>query len=386
MEYRCRLYRKSDHGQNDRCFIDSDPLSSFDDILDKESSPFHDELSSKFLKEVYDISYTGSMHFEAFGVQYAIHHLSKDAKKGLMLLKNSKAGIYTDIEDDFGKARDYLLKFDEFDLLFAYSVERGESHPPFSYFRHLIVENFPFKGTYVPVTIFNGRYPDEKELVYQSGDWFELYHTPNGYISNGNFFTQFEYDWKRDLPQIKAYIDMRYKEKVMLAEYEKKENLFDIFEEPDYMKMEDTEEENAEIRPYKVINHLCGCMKREADSRRIAQMFFFYRKDGSVDLYHSCSVKYPDILEILTDQRYEFGESMEYVFALFIDVEEIVTGPCSLEETWFGAYFDKEPGYMELFDKDRALLEFAKQIPYVLSHMNLPLMGDRKLEESFKLL
>lgn len=370
MEYRCKLYRGSDYNDNGRRYIDSAPLRHFDDILNDEARPFHDELSLEFMWDTYHISFSDNMHLVENERQFAIHNLSKSMKECLMLLRNSKAGIYTDVHEIQDAEWKYFHMFDKFDLLFAYNVECGKPHPIVSAFAPLVVENYPFKGTYVPVTIFRGRHTDEKELVYKSGDWFELYHTAEGYLSNGNFFTQFEYDWKRDLPDIKQHIDLVYRDYKFFDTYENKCTLYDIcgIQEEEYMD-------------YKVINHMRSVSKLEADFRRIAQVFFIYMQDDSVELYARSSVKYPELGEVLT-HYYGFELDMKYAYCLFVDVDEVISGEDSFDSVWFGAYFYKE-AHLELFDKAQALLEFSKQIPYVLEHMRLPIKGDRELSDEF---
>lgn len=153
MEYRCKLYRGSDYNDNGRRYIDSDPLRHFDDILDDEASPFHDELSLEFMRDTYNISFSDNMHLVENESQFTIHNLSKSMKECLMLLRNSKAGIYTEVHDIYDAEWEYVRVFDKFDLLFAYNVECGEPHPIVTYFSPLVVENYSFKGTYVPVTI-----------------------------------------------------------------------------------------------------------------------------------------------------------------------------------------------------------------------------------------
>lgn len=189
MEYRCKLYRSFDYKQIDRCCIDSDPLRKFDDILDEEAAPFHNEVSSEFLQETYQIHFSDDMHIMENERQFAIHNLSVSMKAGLMLLRNSQKGIYTDIENLCETVIKFFRAFDRFDLLFAYHAECGNGHPFFTCFSPLVIENYSLNGTTVPVTITHWNDSDEKELVYQSGDWLRVYQTPLGYFSNGNFFT-----------------------------------------------------------------------------------------------------------------------------------------------------------------------------------------------------
>lgn len=118
-----------------------------------------------------------------------------------------------------------------------------------------------------------------------------------------------------------------------------------------------------------------------AVSRRVAQVFFIYMEDGSVILYQCNSVKYPTFDEVL-HETYGFEKMMNYAYCLVIDVDEVISGTSDFDDAWFGFYIYKD-GF-ELFDKNQALPEFAKQIPDVLKCMVVPIQGDGELKEAFR--
>ena len=99
-----------------------EPLRKFDDILDSELQPFSDELSLRFMKETYDVKFVDNMHFREQGRDdtYAIHNLSKAMKETLMLLRNSRLGIYTEVKHTSDRIADWIRSFEDFDLLFAF--------------------------------------------------------------------------------------------------------------------------------------------------------------------------------------------------------------------------------------------------------------------------
>lgn len=71
-------------------------------------------------------------------------------------------------------------------------------------------------------------------------------------------------------------------------------------------------------------------------------------------------------------------ESVRFKFILFVDVDEVMRKTQNLDYTWFGAYFYRD--YIELYDKDGALLEFAKQIPNALKNMRIQIRKDYEEE------
>lgn len=348
--------------------VDLEPQRSFDNILDKELAPFHDEDSVKFLSESFDIEYVDGMHFSEDGIQYYLHSFAEPVKECLMLLRNSKKGVYTLISEMQPSIAKYIREFKDFDLLFVLDVMQDRpSRSPVACLCPMEVENFVLRGSKTPVLV-DLSIPDDAELVYQTGEWFELYEKDGKLYGNGNFFTLYDYDFKRDLPSIQDYIEYKYKKYKFFDTYEKFCTCIDLF---------GNDIDCNGLGNIKVINHMRHISKLEANSRRVACLIILYMNDYSVILQARVSVKYPSIAEII-EENLSMKESVRFKFILFVDVDEVMRKTQNLDYTWFGAYFYRD--YIELYDKDGALLEFAKQIPNALKNMRIQIRKDYEEE------
>lgn len=359
--FKCILYRYDMLPMKDYR-VDLDPQRSFDDILDRELAPFHDEISVKFLSETFGIEYVDGMHFSEAGMQYYLHSFAKPVQECLMLLRNSKQGIYTLITEMQPNVAKYIHNFKDFDLLFVFDVmEERPSWSPVTCFHPILVENFVYRGSKAPVLV-DYNIPDNAEVVYKSGEWFNLYEKDGRLYGGGNFFTLYDYDFKRDLPSIQDYIERKYKDYKFFDTYEKSCTCEELFgNDFDYLK------------DIKAVSHMRYISKLEADNRRVACLIILYMDDYSVIFQARVSVKYPHITEVI-EENLSMRETIRFKFILFVDVGEILRNTQDLDYTWFGAYFYRD--YIELYDADGALLEFAKQIPNALKNMRTPMRKD----------
>lgn len=173
------------------------------------------------------------------------------------------------------------------------------------------------------------------ELVYQTGEWFELYRYPDGVYESPFFFSLFEYDWKRDLPNIKDFIDCEYEDYKILDKYEK------VCELKDILPVNHPVRDDEAIYNPKVVSHLLYLPKLEADNRRIVVLFVNYLEDGSVSLETSISFKYPDLRGLLENNN-GMTDSIRYRFFLYIDVNERISSKKDFGETWIGGYIYEE--------------------------------------------
>lgn len=359
--FKCILYRY-DMLPIEEYRVDLEPQRSFDNILDKELAPFHDEISLKFLSETFGIEYVDGMHFSEGGMQYYLHSFAESVKECLMLLRNSKKGVYTLISEMQSNVAKYIHNFKDFDLLFVLNVMKDRpSRSPVAFLCPMLIENFVFRGSKTPVLV-DLSIPDDAKMVYQTGEWFELYEKDGKLYGNGNFFTLYDYDFKRDLPSIQDYIEHRCKRYKFFDIYEKSCTCEDLFGN-----------DFGYLKDIKVVSHMRYISKLEADSRRVACLIILYMNDYSVILQARVSVKYPHIAEII-EENLSMKESVRFKFILFVDVDEVMRKTQDLDYTWFGAYFYRD--YIELYDKDGALLEFAKQIPNALKNMRIPIRKD----------
>lgn len=297
-------------------------------------------------------------------MQYYLHSFAESVKEFLMLLRNSKKGIYTLITEIQPSIVEYIREFKDFDLLFIFSVMGDRPIiSTVSFLCPMKIENFVFRGRKAPVMI-EACIPKDAKLVYKTGEWFELYEKDNKLLSSLNFYTLYDYDFKRDLPSIQDYIERKYKNYKFFDTYEKFCTCGDLFGE---------DIDCDDLKDIRVINHMRHISKLEADSRRVACLNFWYMKDGSVVLKAHISVKYPSIMEIIAE-NYGIKDDIKFKFILFVDVDEYMKNTEELKYTWFGAYFYED--YIELYDEDGALMELEKQIPNILKNMRIPISKD----------
>lgn len=361
--FKCILFRY-DMLPTEDYRVDLEPQRSFDDILDEEPAPFHDEISVKFLSETFGIEFADGMHYSEGGMQYYLHSFAKSVKECLMLLRNSKRGVYTLISEMQSNVAEYIHNFEDFDLLFVLDVMQDRpSRSPVAFLYPMEVGNFVFRGSKTQVLV-GLSVPDDAQLVYQTGEWFHLYGKNGRLYSDGNFFTLYDYDFKRDLPSVQEYIGRKYKNYKFFGSYERICTCKDLF---------GSDTDCSGLGNIKVINHMGYISKLEADSRRAVCLKFLYMNDGSVVLRTGISVKYPSAVEIIGENLPVNG-NIRFKFILFVDTDEVMYKTQDLDYTWFGAYFYRD--CIELYDKDGALLELAKQIPDVLKKMGIPVSKD----------
>ena len=364
---RCILYRITDPDLRYFKKIDRNPLKSFQKILDEEDQPFHDEVSKKFLKKAFNAVFVDQMHLGRKHGKIAIGNLPDSMKEALMVLRNSQNGIYTDIDQI--AFPEYFEDYEN-DALFACDVFYMQRFSAVRYIVPMQIENFTFRGKIIPLKLEYKQLPEDAKLVYRQGRFFRLYQSSEGYHSSLNFFTLFEYDWKRDLPDIKSMIDNRYyKNYKSRGRFEEKCTLYDLAKDDWFW---DWEEDGSE-KDYPIINHMTLMKTDRSDNRKLPIIMVKYRKDGLIDLVTEISCKYPTLYDFIYDYR-NLEEEVEYLFFLVIDVEETIRDISYFEETWFGGYCYGT--HTELFGKDEALMELSKQIPVILKNMKVPFQDD----------
>lgn len=327
--------------------LDEDPLRSFDFEIYKEEYPFRDEDSKLFLQKVKNIHFVDESDRYAMkegeNYIYPITSLQRYIKEGLVLLKNSKNGIYTHLKYFSGVTRQVLAILNKCveNLLVAYCVETDEYFHSSIYFWEFEIVNFRYKGYPVRHSAFESH---DNKPIFDNGV-YKLYKGINGVYVDHNFFLQFEYDWKKDLPIIASYIEMEYRS-------------YDVY--GDYSKWY----EAGVFSERKVFSHLRYLKSTDFFSRRLPIMLIDYMKDGSVRLDKRNSLKYPKIDEIL-DELFLPDDSKK-TFFLVIDVDEVINNTKEVvDKCVFGGWVYSS--HIELYNKDDALLLFKALIPEILS-------------------
>lgn len=162
-----------------------------------------------------------------------------------------------------------------------------------------------------------------------------------------NLFTfcrKFDYDWKRDLPDIAQLIDMKYPEgcEVILT-YKEWFEAGVICDKKIFAKT---------------------LLKEKLRSRRLAIMLIDFMKDKSVRLSKINSTKNPDT-RLLFDDLPSVADDVKRTFYLIIDIDETIRSERDIVDYCiYGGWINKE--FVEVLGKEEALPIFEDLIPFIL--------------------
>ena len=273
--------------------------------------PFRDEASIEYLRG-------RSIRFVNDDDRYAVYRdsldnifpitmLGKYEQEGLILIHNSQKGVYTHVTHLDSLSINALKKLD-IDILLAVCVDEDYVYGILSAVKDFEAVNFDY-----------------------GNDLF-------------NYCRKFEYDWKRDLPDIAKCIGYKYAKYVPLTYYSQ------WFE--------------AGIICNKKILVSAALYDREFFSRRLAIMLIDFMKDDSVKLSKVNSIKNPD-LKLILNELPSVADDVKRTYFLVIDVDETIRSERDVVESCaFGGWINKE--YVELFDTINALQLFKALIPDIL--------------------
>lgn len=305
------LYHSGQYGvYNDNTYkVCEDVYSIFEMLTAKYEYPFRDEASITFLKNRNCSFIAGDRYAirEENDRVFPITYINRCEKEGLVLINNSQRGMYTHTKHLDTLVIDALKKLD-IDILLAVCIDEDN------------VDGILFAlGNFKPVNFDYGK------------DLFA-------------FCRKFEYDWKRDLPDIARLIDMKYSEgcEVVLT-YREWFEAGVICDKKIFAKT---------------------LLKEKFNSRRLAIMLIDFMQDGSVRLSKINLTKNPDT-RILFDDLPSVTEDIKRTFYLIIDVDETIR--CErdiMDYCIYGGWVNKE--YVEVYDKEEALSIFEDLIPDIL--------------------
>lgn len=276
-----------------------------------EDFPFRDEASISFLKRrnVHFLSDSDRYTVYSGGIDnfFPITTLNRCEQEGLILIYNSLRGIYTHASHLDDLVINALKKLD-IDILLAVCVDEDYVYGILSAVKDFEAVNF-----------------DYGENLF-------------------NFCRKFEYDWKRDLPDIARWIGYKYGKYVPLTYYSQ------WFE--------------ANVICNKKVLMSAAVYDREFFSRRLAVMLIDFMKDDSVKLSKVNSIKNPD-LRLILDELPAIADDVKRTYFLVIDVDETIRSERDVVESCaFGGWIYKD--YVELFDTINALQLFKALIPDIL--------------------
>ena len=162
-----------------------------------------------------------------------------------------------------------------------------------------------------------------------------------------NLFTfcrKFEYDWKRDLPDIARLIDMKYPEGCeIILTYREWFEAGVICDKKIFAKT---------------------LLKEKLRSRRLAIMLIDFMKDESVRLSKINSTKNPDT-RLLFDDLPSVADDVKRTFYLIIDIDETIRSERDIVDYCiYGGWINKE--FVEVLGKEEVLPIFEDLIPDIL--------------------
>ncbi len=305
------LYHSGQYGvYNDNTYkVCEDVYSIFEMLTAKYEYPFRDEASIAFLKNRNCSFIKGDRYAIREGNDrvFPITYINRCEKEGLVLISNSQREIYTHTKHLDTLVIDVLKKLN-IDILLAVCVDEHN------------VDGILFAlGNFKPVNFDYGK------------DLFA-------------FCRKFEYDWKRDLPDIARLIDMKYSEgsEVVLT-YREWFEAGVICDKKIFAKT---------------------LLKEKLNSRRLAIMLIDFMQDDSVRLSKINSTKNPDT-RLLFDDLPSVADDVKRTFYLIIDIDETIRSERDIVDYCiYGGWINKE--FVEVLGKEEALPIFEDLIPFIL--------------------
>ena len=307
------LYHPGQYGvfSDDTYHVCEDVYARFEMLVGNEEFPFRDEASIAFLKKRNCSFIEGDRYAIRDGADidrvFPITYINRCEQEGLILISNSQRGIYTHTKHLDRLVINALKKLD-IDILLAVCVDEDDVYGILSAVKDFEAVNF-----------------DYGENLF-------------------NFCRKFEYDWKRDLPDIANWIGYKYGKYVPLTYYSQ------WFE--------------AGVMCNKKILASAALYDREFFSRRLAVMLIDFMKDDSVKLSKVNSIKNSD-LRLILDELPSVADDVKRTYFLVIDVDETIRSERDVVESCVcGGWIYKD--YVELFDTINALQLFKALIPDIL--------------------
>ena len=375
---RVRLLSEQDYlklWQEEQRYRDYDE-SQFYDLL-REKGDFTDEESLTLLRHLHgEAAVAGKWYCRTTPEgKPCLPAISRDAMYGLVVIENSRKGVYTPIEEAFTEfevesrmeARfcgdhENLLVWQAFaaldmDILLTYRIK------DFGFVREIpideafILENYPLGGVPRSVRVVPEYLPQPEQ---RDGVW---------YVHN-DFYDQ-KYCWTRDT---EALLDLLGLESLKQPPLAKGVFSLEAFEDMCWpedahstarrSRMQQAREEaeamgipyEAEQAPLRVINHM-DYLPAHTESRRLMYLIIEEYDDGHFSLRDNISVKYPSYDELFCEVM-SMKQPGREVFVLPVDVNEVMG--CAEDVHKAVCAFRVTEDIIETFGPMEGLREFEK--------------------------
>ena len=303
--------------------------------------------------------------------------ISQEAKYGLVVIENSRNGIYTPIEEafssfDVGERMDDCMNDDhdnplvwtafagmDMDILLTYRIKDFDFVSEIPIEEEFILEDYLIDGVPTDIHVVE-EYMRDPEL--RDGTW---------YISN-NFYDQ-KYRWTQDLEEMLEVLRREFIGQPPLATGEFSLEGFEAMcwpeEAPNTSRLSHLRQEREEAealgipyevhhKPWRVFNHM-AYLPEEGEARRQMYLMIEEYPDGRFVLRDNISVKYPSYDELLWEAQ-ELRKTDCEILILTVDVNEVMSQATDIRKAVCA--FRVAEGIIETFGPEDGLREFERTL------------------------
>ncbi len=330
-------------------------LLNGDALAEEKFPPFRDEESLRIIEEVDHATLVEEEWYAMvtpFG-KTCLSALSGGSKYALTVIYNSRNGVYTEY---FHAGENVWKILGELPMDILIAVPQSEvlyldTRP---IYQDYILENYIYEGKEMPAYVHNtiGLEP----------------YIEDGCIHTSMWDWSMQYSWKKDIPNVLAFIERQGTPRERLVEDTKEYGVNEWLERigrlPEFEEDEDglydeTEyniEKRLDAEEIRIVNHMSHVPEMDI-ARRQPYMIVKRCLDDSYKLLGGMTIKLPEYEEVLEDvipYAKEDGES----FILLVGMDEVILEVNALKYAYLG--FRTTKGKIELFDQNDALWEFGK--------------------------
>jgi hypothetical protein len=343
----------------------------------KKKSPFYNPECIRLLeaagyKVPEDELQAWHMLYLSNGDEVLLNEIPYDHRYALTLVEYSRKGYYLSDKYLDMVSKELLSAEIPFDiLLVACHSGYGWNHTIKLSYPYLI-ENFPFHGETIEVTVFPYRWETPQghvvETIQEEGipETYDLQCTEDGkyFIKNDWFYVEDPYYyWTNDIPGILDYLQRKKddRSKNQLIDCTQRCSLHEFIQniEEGTEYFEDGEENGREFtESYQIINHLLS--EPDISLRTTVILMVDVNRDGTYRVHDETTCKWPNFAEILWQmmKKTDINQNMTR-YAIFLDSGySFMAGLELLDDITFG--IRQEENCMELYEPNEARIIFEK--------------------------
>ena len=359
---------------------------------EEKEPPFGDADSLRFIHEIDKAEFVGGEDWYSIVTPYGrtnVTALCGGTQYALILIDNSRRGLYTDISDFGGYGEDIFRRLAtvSIDILIAYDVKKVDGNSPeLPILTDYMIENYPHEGgtveayvsyaNYARLHLEDGKYHTGRYLNELKYDW---YHEIGGLLAMAGKLIQDAGGRYRcpplafSVPAFAETMDERYANAFYEMEYPFEKECLEgaALPEQEYRVELEKLQQTEAYQEYVFLTKECRILSylskipTEPCSKYPIHLMVSKEPDGKCILQEISTVKYPTYSEMLVcNEVLEFGERKSEIYVMVLDAESFRERERTLEEALWGVR--NMGSRLELYDGIGVLEEFVKEVkePY----------------------